>query len=388
MPLTTVQVGAGWFSENPGGLDRYYHDLIEALPEAGVGCRGLVVGTARVDEEADGSVRAFAGPTEPVRRRMRAARDAVSRLWTAVPPDDAKVLVTHFAQYAYPLLADRARRPWVVHFHGPWAAESKAEGAGRLAVWRHGRMERAVYRQAGRLIVLSRASGDLLAGTYGVDPAKIIVIPCGVDCDRFAEAIAVPKADARRQFGWPVDRPIVLSVRRLTHGMGLETLVDAVAKVRQKVPNVLCVVAGRGPLAEPLVQRIEAAGLADAITLLGFVPDGDLPLAYRAADVSVVPSQQPEAFGLTAAESLAAGTPVVVTPVGGLPEVVGDLSKSLIAADATAAALADPLAAILTDPLSAPASAACAAYAAARFDWPVIARRIAAVYAEVAAKPA
>lgn len=380
--LTAVQVGAGWFSESPGGLDRYYHDLIEALPGAGVQCRGLVVGSADVDQETDGTVRAFALPDESIFRRWRKARQAVARLWNAIPPGENRVLVTHFALYGYPLIKERHYRPWVMHFHGPWAAESQKEGASGLVTWIKRRLEVAVYRHPERIIVLSEAFRTLLCETYGVDPDRVTVIPGGVDIDRFAIANQTSRAAARAQFGWAIDRPIVLSARRLTSRMGLEALVDAIGIVRKTVPNVLCPIAGRGPLAESLVKRISAAGLSDNVTLLGFVPDEDLPLAYRAADLSIMPSESLEGFGLSAAESLAAGTPVLVTPVGGLPEVVRGLSPGLVMANTSAAAMGAAIANALTHPSSLPSTETCQAYAAKTFAWEVIAARIARVYSE------
>lgn len=343
-------------------------------------CRGLVVGTPAIDQETDGTVRAFALPDEPLLRRWRNSRVAVNRLWHAVPPGEPCVLVTHFALYAYPLLKDKVGRPWVVHFHGPWAAESKREGANGVVSWVKRRLETSVYRHADRVIVLSEAYRDLLVADYGVDAARVTVIPGGVDLDRFVPAAATSRSDARKSFGWPTDRPVVLCVRRLTSRMGLETLIESMKIVRQRVPSALCLIAGRGPLAETLVTRIDAAGLGDSVTPLGFVPDEDLPLAYRAADVTIVPSETLEGFGLSAAESLAAGTPVLVTPVGGLPEVVRDLDPKLILGDTTAAAMAAALSSALADPTTLPSAEACRAYAAKTFDWQVIAARIADVY--------
>ena len=383
--LATVQVGAGWFSENPGGLDRYYHDLLDVLPEAGVRCRGLVVGTPAIEQETDGDVRAFALPDEPLLRRWKNARTAVDRIWQTLP-DQERVLVTHFALYGYPLVRSRDKRPWVVHFHGPWAAESRVNGAGGVAAWFKRRIEKTVYRRADRLIVLSEAFRDVLINDYGVDAAKVEIIPGGVDLDRFVPAFNTPKDQARTQFGWPTDRPIVLTVRRLVPRMGLETLVEAMTAVRQRVPSALCLIAGRGPLVEPLLQQIAAAGLENTVELLGFVADEDLPLAYRAADVSIVPSESLEGFGLSAAESLAAGTPVLVTPVGGLPEVVRGIDPKLVLPNTSAASMADGIAAALANPSGLPSADACRLYAARTFDWQVIAARIAAVYAAAAGR--
>ena len=178
-------------------------------------------------------------------------------------------------------------------------------------------------------------------------------------------------------------RPVLLSVRRLAHRMGLEALVDAVGLLRAEVPDVLLLVAGRGPLAEALEGRVAAAGLSEHVRLLGFVPDDDLPLAYRAATASVVPTRALEGFGLITVESLAAGTPVFVTPVGGLPEAVSPLSPTLVFPSGEAGAMAAHLAAALSGRLLVPSDAACRAYARDRFDWSTVAHRTRAVYEEV-----
>jgi glycosyltransferase involved in cell wall biosynthesis len=96
----------------------------------------------------------------------------------------------------------------------------------------------------------------------------------------------------------------------------------------------------------------------------------------------VVPTVALEGFGLVTVESLASGTPVVVTPVGGLPEVVGDLAPDLILPDPSPAAIADRLAAILGGRLRLPDAEACRRYARDRFGWEVVARRTRQVYEE------
>jgi glycosyltransferase involved in cell wall biosynthesis len=301
----------------------------------------------------------------------------VSRELVAQSPD---LVASHFALYTRPALRAIRQLPFVVHFHGPWAAEAEAEGAGRTGQWVKRSIERPVYRAADRLVVLSRAFGQILCRDYGVDEARIRVIPGGVDAARFH--IPESRSDARRRLGWPIDRPIVLTVRRLARRMGLEDLIDAVREIRDRIPDVLVLIAGSGKLAKQLRQRIEWWGLEHNVRLLGFVPDEDLPLAYRAADLTVVPSVALEGFGLVAAESLSAGTPVVVTPVGGLPEVVEGLCRDLILSEPTAGAIAETLIAFLFQQIKAPEKCACQQYASRHFHWPVVASRVRAVYQE------
>jgi glycosyltransferase involved in cell wall biosynthesis len=164
--------------------------------------------------------------------------------------------------------------------------------------------------------------------------------------------------------------------------VGLEGLIDAMAIVRRRVPEALLLIAGTGPLAPELAARVAALGLEQHVRLLGFVSEAQLPRLYRAGEVSVVPSVALEGFGLTTIESLAAGTPVLVTPVGGLPETVQQLEPGLVLAGCDAGAIADGLAQALTGERRLPDLDACARYARTYFDWPVIASRVLGVYDE------
>jgi glycosyltransferase involved in cell wall biosynthesis len=291
-------------------------------------------------------------------------------------------MAAHFSLHALPVLdLVGPDLPLVFHFHGPWALESKVEGQGPLRTRLKALIERVVYGRAQRFIVLSAAFRDLLVESYDVSPESVHVVPGGVDVPRFDRPES-PSA-ARRELGWPPDRPIILSVRRLVRRVGLESLVTAMTAVRKHRPEALLLMAGRGPLADALQAQIEAAGLEENVRLLGFVPDEALPLAYRAADLSIMPTRALEGFGLSAVESLAAGTPVLVTPVGGLPEVVRDLSEQLIVASESPAALADRITAVLSGDLDVPSTAACQQYARRRFAWPVIASQVNDVYQQV-----
>ena len=207
---------------------------------------------------------------------------------------------------------------------------------------------------------------------------RIHVIPGGVDCNRFA--IDASRAECRARLGWPVDRRIVLCVRRLTHRMGLSQLVASVSALRQRVPDVLVLIAGQGPLEAELHTQIQRAGLEAHCRLAGFISEDDLPSAYRAADLTVVPSVALEGYGLIVPESLAAGTPALVTPVGGLPETVEGLPGRLVFTDASAPAIAQGLGDALTGAVPLPSTDECRAYARRRNDWPVVAEQVRHVY--------
>jgi len=374
-PLQTLQLGMEWFGENAGGLNRVYAQLVAELARSGVELHGLVAGSPDVARASHGLVHAFAPASAPLLARLRALR-AASSAWLREHPD--AVVVSHFALNAIPVLPQLGAHPLVVHFQGPWGEESRVEGASLISVRAKEMVERAVYRRASAAIVLSTAFRHLLGERYGVPLERIHVIPGGVDVDRFA--IAESRAHCRSALGWPSDRPIVLCVRRLVRRVGVDTLVEAAAALRARVPDALVLIAGRGPLERELAARIGALGLHDHVRLLGFVADELLPTAYRAADLSVVPTTALEGFGLTTVESLAAGTPCVVTPVGGLSDVVAPFAPQLVTDSPSAADVADVLARALRDEIPLPSAATCVTYARLRFDWPVVAARVRQVY--------
>ena len=293
-------------------------------------------------------------------------------------PAEPVLIASHFALYGFPLLDVLWRNAHVVHFHGPWADEAAAEGEGRRSVFFKNGIERAIYASARQFIVLSHAFRDVLVNRYGVREDRVDIVPGGVQADAFNTGLS--RAEAREKLGWPKDRAILVTVRRLARRMGLENFIDAVGQLREREPGILAVLAGTGPLAAELADLVEQRNLKEHVKLAGFVPDADLPLAYRAADLSVVPSVALEGFGLVVLESLAAGTPVVVTPVGGLPEVVSSLSKDLVLEGSSANHLAEGLAARLSALGKLPSDTTCQAYAKDNFDWPVIAKRVVGVY--------
>ncbi len=311
--------------------------------------------------------------------RLRGARKVLRELLRDERPD---LVASHFAMYTLPIVDQLRKRPFVMHFHGPWALESQIEGGSLPTITAKRQIERTIYRRADRAVVLSQAFAELLHRAYGVPEEKIRIIPGAVDLDRFTASPS--RAVAREQLGWPTDRPILLTVRRLVHRMGLQQLIEAMSLIRQRVPEALLMVAGSGALRPELEAQVKELQLDQNVRFLGFVPEELLPSIYRATDVSVVPTLALEGFGLVAAESLAAGTPALVTPVGGLPEIVRELSDRLLFASGKPSDLAAGLTSALCESASLPSEEACRAYAEAKFSRKLMTSRIVQVYREVA----
>ena len=376
--MKILQIGLEWFPEQGGGLDRYFYDCINQLPNVGLEVRGLVAGSDRVIEDSQGRVRAFAPAESSLIQRLPAVRREFKR---ALAEENFDSIISHFALYTFPVLDLLQNRPLVIHFHGPWALESGIEANKSLAVKAKKWLEKSVYRRSQQFIVLSQTFGDILHREYQVPLEKINVVPGGVDIDRFN--IDLSLAEARNKLGWDRDRPTIFCIRRLAKRMGLDNLITAIAEVKTSYPDIMVYLAGKGELRDLLQSQIVELELEDNVKLIGYVSDEDLPVCYRAADFSVVPTITLEGFGLIVVESLAAGTPVLGTPIGGIPEILRPFSEDLVFAGYQPQQLARGITEALAGDRSLPSSAACLEYVKQNYSWQKIAREIELIYHKV-----
>ena len=183
--------------------------------------------------------------------------------------------------------------------------------------------------------VLRGAAGIVAAGTYPAREAEHaagrmlegVVIPPGVDVERFRPLDAAARGAARRHFGLDPERPLVLGVSRLVPRKGFDVLIDAVAGL----PEVQLVVAGAGRDRNRLMRRADARGIARRVRFLGRVPDDEwFPRLYACADVFAMPCRErwggleAEGFGIVFLEAAAAGVASVAGRSGGSHEAVVD----------------------------------------------------------------
>ncbi|HBE16148.1 MAG TPA: group 1 glycosyl transferase [Cyanobacteria bacterium UBA11149] len=362
----------------PGGLNRYVYELIHHLATVQDKIELCGVGLPETSPNYPIKLTNLAEPNTPILQRLWSTRNNFLKRQSTNP--DAINL--HFALYSLPLLASLPTEvPVTFTFHGPWALEGEREGAKKLSVWVKHWVEQTVYNRCDRFIVLSKAFGTILHQEYHIPWSKINVIPGGVDTSRFQANLS--RQEARSQLNWPQDRTILFTPRRLVHRMGIDILLSAIAslafgiaKIKSKIPDVWLAIAGKGVLRDSLEKQVTELGLHNHVKFLGFLPDEQLPIAYQAADLTVVPSQSLEGFGLIVLESLACGTPVLCTPIGGMPEILTPFSPELITEDTDAVAIALKLEGLLSGKIPIPSRYACRDYAATNFNWTKIAQEV------------
>jgi D-inositol-3-phosphate glycosyltransferase len=189
--------------------------------------------------------------------------------------------------------------------------------------------EEQVVAEADRLVANTDQEARQLVEHYGADPARTLVVPPGVDLDRFSPG---DRRAARRSVGVPADALLLLFVGRIQPLKAPDVLLGAAAQMLADDPSlrdrlrvhVIGAPSGSGLEAPRQLQELAARlGIADVVRFLPPQPPQRLAEHYRAADVTVVPSHN-ESFGLVALEAQACGTPVVAAAVGGLRTAVRD----------------------------------------------------------------
>jgi glycosyltransferase involved in cell wall biosynthesis len=182
----------------------------------------------------------------------------------------------------------------------------------------------AVMAKGERVIAASRFIAGLIAAQHAVDPARIRIIPRGVDPAVFDPAAINGGRIARLAAEWrlPDGAAVALLPGRLTSWKGQAVLIEAVARLARR--DVCCVLVGsdqgRWRYTAGLIRQGEAYGIADRLRLVGECDD--MPAALMLADVVVHASTEPEAFGRVVIEAQAMGRPVIASDLGGPVETV------------------------------------------------------------------
>ncbi len=190
------------------------------------------------------------------------------------------------------------------------------------------RMIRWAAGRAYGSIGVSQALVDGLAA-LGVPPSRLHVMRNGVDLERFTP---LPRAECRAALGLPADARVLLSVGNLVELKGHHLAIEALAAL----PGFHLAVVGEGTERPRLEGLIATLGLGERVTLTGARPNAELASWYSAADALILASSR-EGWANVLLESLACGTPVVATAIGGTPEAIqGPVAGRLMAGRDTA----------------------------------------------------
>ncbi|WP_409073972.1 glycosyltransferase family 4 protein [Micromonospora chalcea] len=373
-----------------GGLGRHVHALSVALAAAG---HEVTVVTrhaegAPLEEYADGV------------RIVRAAEDPVTfplatgslLAWTmAFNHTLTRAALRAASSGAYDVIH---AHDWLVahtamtlreHLDVPLVTTIHATEAGRHQGWLPEEMNRTIHGvehwlagESGRVIVCSGYMRDEVGALFGVDAARVDVVPNGVEPHRWrvpASAVAA----ARTRFA--ADGPLVTFAGRLVYEKGVQHLLAGLPRLRDRHPGLRAVIVGDGPYRADLEAEVHRLGLDATVSMPGFLGGTDLPAVMAASDCFAVPSIY-EPFGMVALEGAAAGAPLAVARTGGLAEIVEPGVTGMTFAPHDPDGLAEAVHALLSDRDRARVLARRArAMVHERYGWAAIASRTAAAYA-------
>jgi len=209
-------------------------------------------------------------------------------------------------------------------------------------------VERALARLTDRIITISPAQRRDIVDVYRIAPSeRVLMIPLGLDLKAFQAAKEAGRGRFRASLGIPGDRALVGFVGRLTSVKNPSLFIEVALRVVRQCPGTRFVFVGDGELRSTLGRQVDALGLAQHIVFAGW--QVDMPTVYADLDMLALTSLN-EGTPVTVIEALAAGTPVVASAVGGVPDVVRDQETGVLAPSGDAEAMAEGIVHLLRDP--------------------------------------
>ncbi|MCA8430682.1 glycosyltransferase family 4 protein [Burkholderia seminalis] len=281
--------------------------------------------------------------------------------------------------------------PFVTTFHALGRVRRLHQGAADGFPDARFAIEDTLARRSDRLIAECPQDALDLITHYRADKTRIEIVPCGFDLQEFRP---VPRVDARARLGWRQDAFVVLQLGRLVPRKGIDTVIDALARMPRdpRRPTHLYVVGGSqatpDPARDPELARLAAfaheLGIANRVTFVGRRERDALHLYYSAADVFVTtPWYEP--FGITPVEAMACATPVIGSDVGGIRTTVDDGTTGYLVPPRDPAALAARLVQLRAQPDLCEALGRAAYLRAHRhYTWQGVADRLVDIYRDVA----
>ena len=378
-----------------GGMNVYVRELVSALAQAGVDADVFVrrwdAGSPEVVEVEPGFrvVHVDAGPPALEKEQLPDVvvdfADGVAAHLGTLSDIDALHANYWLSGVAGHRLKHQLDLPLVSTFHT--LARVKAE-TGDPEPARRVRSEAEVIACSDAILASCQAEADQLVRLYGADPARVELVPPGVDHAFFSPGDREGARGALRSLRLGAG-PVLLFVGRIQPLKGLDVAVGALAELRRPDATLVVVGGASGPRGEAEVARIrqlvDALGVCDQVRFVDPQPHHLLSTYYRAADVCLVPSRS-ESFGLVALEAAACGTPVVAAAVGGLRTLVDHGRTGFLVDQREPGAYAQLVDRILTDPALAAALSDRAALRASGYTWSTAAGRLRRIYGDLTAR--
>jgi glycosyltransferase involved in cell wall biosynthesis len=386
------------FLDRPGGSGRVAWDLAEVLRERGHSVTmisayppGPENRESALTSEHGFRLLRYAIPELPVwhpgraKRMSHAAAEALRRHLPGERWDLVHIHTPGTGEGAHNAVGRGPRYVYTVH--SPVTMEQeilwRAQGGlGRLKLMfglgTLRAVERTLIDASHAVHVLSQFTKTQLQREHGVGD-RVTVIPhwSRTDLKR-----SLSRQEARRKLGWPLDRPVLFTVRGHVPRTGIDVAIRAIAPLTRE-KDFLFVVAGDGPLRPTFMKLAESLSpRAGSLQFPGRISEDVLALSYQAADLFVLPTLALECFGLITVEAMSFGCPVIGTDAGATPELLEPLDPRLVVPAGNVAALSEKVRQFLSGELTPPDEATIRAYVDRNYSRAVIVPRFLELFSD------
>ena len=253
--------------------------------------------------------------------------------------------------------------------------------------------EMSILQWADRIVAATPAEQAQLRWLYRAGRKQIVVIPPGVNTERFNKVIS--REAARKELGIDFEKNLLLFVGRIEPLKAVDTILEALHVLRERAPsklrNLQFMIVGGDPQnsRDFEMNRLQDLsvnlGIDQLVSFVGAKEQNDLPLYYTAANAVIMPSDY-ESFGMVALEAMSSGTPVIASQVGGLQFLVRDQETGFHIPAREPISLAECIIELLTDSSRTEDMGLAASRIAQEYAWSRIAKRLLHVFEDVACK--
>jgi len=209
-----------------------------------------------------------------------------------------------------------SKKPMIAHIHSTEYDRSAGHGVNPEVY----KIEKEGIEEADKVIAVSRFTKDRIARNYNIDEKKIEVVYNAIDKNEFFS-----DSNCKNHLNG-FNKKIVLFLGRLTLHKGPDYFLCAAKKVLEKNNNVIFIISGSGDMEHQIIEQASEMGIADKVLFTGFLRNEELRKIYKMANLYVMPSVS-EPFGITPLESIASGTPVIISKQSGISEVLDHCLK-------------------------------------------------------------
>ncbi len=348
-------VGDGSMTNPASGSEMVLNRQVKGLEEMGISVgaitrlngSGAGVEIQSLRERNTKKICYYADPTATfrfIRSTLQYPPAIFSKYFRTSPPSAA---VCHQPFTCFSLLRSEKLRnvPYIYVFHSPNHEEYRIAKRRHISplFWAQLLMRKAVERicleKASVVMVLSAFMQHKVIDIHRILPQQIVINPGGVDLSRFHPISE--RNQTKKELALPDKTVHLLTVRNLEARMGLHNLLKAIRLLKERHTPIHLTICGDGNQKQKLEELSYKLRLDSDAKMVGFVRADLLPKYYAAADLFILPTEHLEGFGLVTVESMACGTPVLGTPVGGTKEILSKFEHRLLFKSSTPEAIAE-----------------------------------------------